>query len=50
MNYGVKFDTAFKDGIHDLRDKKYDSTRGRYYARDQMKWYLRKVRRSTSSY
>lgn len=45
MSVGVSYDPLFKVGVHPEEDKFWDDYHGEYFARNQMMWYLRKVRK-----
>ena len=41
---GIDYATPFKEGEHLEMDKCWNEDEGMYMARNQMSWYLRKVR------
>ena len=43
-NYGFAFDAHFVRGKHQKEDREYRELPGIWVARDQMKWFLAKVR------
>jgi hypothetical protein len=43
MSCGVRYDTKFVEGHHNVLDKRWDQQKGAWYARNQIRWYLRKV-------
>ena len=45
----VRFHEPFEEGKHLEEDKLWNEDEGRYYAEDQMWWYLRKVRQQSTT-
>ena len=43
VSLGVDFHEEFEEHRHKKRDRFWDDSEGKYFARDQMSWYLRKV-------
>lgn len=46
VNYAVKKNSAYREGTHDPDDKYWDDAELNWKARNQMDWYLRRVRGS----
>jgi hypothetical protein len=44
-NYGFAFRTKWVESKYELRDKLWDAVTRKYFANNQMKWFLRKVGR-----
>lgn len=42
-SYGIKISEQFEEGKHLEEDKKWDQEEGKWRAKNQMKWYLKKV-------
>ena len=43
LSYGHEFQCDYIEGTHDECDRVYDEAEGKYKAKNQMHWYLKKV-------